>query len=135
MPDSFETPWAIAHQASLSMGFLRQESWSALPFPPPGSLTHPGIKPTSPALAGRFFTTESPGKPSFQLGRLKYRGYDLIKKINKDLTFNYDNYLSIVLDLTSGFSSLGNFFSNQGNSSYCSYLNTFPNIPENVDDL
>ena len=135
MPDSFETPWAIAHQASLSMGFLRQESWSALPFPPPGSLTHPGIKPTSPALAGRFFTTESPGKPSFQLGRLKYRGYVLIKKINKDLTFNYDNYLSIVLDLTSGFSSLGNFFFNQGNSSYCSYLNTFPNIPENVDDL
>ena len=58
-----------------------------------------------------------------------------LKKINKDLTFNYNSYLSIVLDLTSGFTSLGNFFSNQGNSSYCSYLNTFPNIPENVDDL
>ena len=59
----------------------------------------------------------------------------MIKRINKDLTFNCNNYLSVVLDLTSGFTSLGNFFSNQGNSSYCSYLNTFPNISENVDDL
>ena len=45
MSDSFETPWAIAHQASLSMGFLRQESWSALPFPTPGSLIHQGSNP------------------------------------------------------------------------------------------
>ena len=55
----------IASQASLSMGFSRQEYWTGLPFPPPGDLPHPGIKPTSPvspALAGRFFTTESPGK-------------------------------------------------------------------------
>ena len=57
--------WTVAHQASLSMGFSRQEYWTGLPFPPPGDLPHPGIKPTSPvspALAGRFFTTESPGK-------------------------------------------------------------------------
>ena len=45
------------------MGFPRQECWSGLPFPSPGDLPNPGIKPTSPALAGRFFTTESPGKP------------------------------------------------------------------------
>jgi len=45
------------------MGFLRQEYWSELPFPSPGDLPHPGIKPTFPALAGRFFTTEAPGKP------------------------------------------------------------------------
>ena len=41
---------------------LRQEYWSGLPFPSPGDLPHPGVEPTSPALAGRFFTTEPPGK-------------------------------------------------------------------------
>ena len=46
----------IAHQAPLSMGFSRQEHWSGLPFPSPGGLPDPGIKPGSPALAGRFFT-------------------------------------------------------------------------------
>ena len=43
------------HQAPLSMGFPRQECWSELPFPSPGDLPDPGIEPTSPALAGRFF--------------------------------------------------------------------------------
>ena len=42
------------------MGFPRQEYWSGLPFPPPRDLPDPGIKPTSPALAGEFFTTELP---------------------------------------------------------------------------
>ena len=49
--------------APLSMLLSRQEKWSGLPFPPPGDLPDPGIKPTIPALEGRFFTTESPGKP------------------------------------------------------------------------
>ena len=62
MSDSFDTPWTVAHQAPLSRGFPRQENRSGLPFPPPGDLANPGIKPTSPALAGRFFTTELPGK-------------------------------------------------------------------------
>ena len=53
----------VAHQAPLSMVFPREEYWSGLPFPPPGDLPKPGIKPTSPALAGRFFTTEPLGKP------------------------------------------------------------------------
>ena len=59
----FVTPGTAAHQAPLSMVFFRQEYWSGLPFPPPGDLPDPGIKPTSPVLAGRFFTTEPPGKP------------------------------------------------------------------------
>ena len=46
----FVTPWTIAHQAPLSMGFSRQEYWSGLPFPPPGGLPNPGIEPRSPAL-------------------------------------------------------------------------------------
>ena len=58
----FVTPWAIACQVPLYLGFPRQEYWHVLPFPPPGHLPDPGIEPTSPALAGRFFTTVSPGK-------------------------------------------------------------------------
>ena len=54
--------WTVACQAPLSMGFSRQEYWSGLPFPSPGDLPNPGIEPasrTSPALAGRFFTTST----------------------------------------------------------------------------
>ena len=61
----FVTPWTVACQAPLSMGFLKQEYWSGLSFPPPGDLD-PGIKPwspASPASAGGFSTTEPPGKP------------------------------------------------------------------------
>ena len=59
----FATPWTIySPPAPLSRGFSRQEYWSCLPFPSPGDLLDSGIKPASPALAGRFFTTEPPGK-------------------------------------------------------------------------
>ena len=61
--NSFATPWTVAHQAPLSMGFSRQEYWRWLPFPSPGNLPDLGIKLASPALAGRFFTIEPPGKP------------------------------------------------------------------------
>ena len=56
------TPWTIAYQAALSMGFPRQEYWSGLPFPSPGDLPNTGTELPSPALAGGFFTTEPPGK-------------------------------------------------------------------------
>jgi len=59
----FAIPWTIAHQPPLSVDFFRQEYWNGLPFPPPGDLPDPGIKPLSPASAGRFFTTEPPGTP------------------------------------------------------------------------
>ena len=63
MFDSLVTPWTVARQAPLSMGFSRQENWSGLPFPPPRDLPDPGMEPRYPALAGRFFTTEPPRKP------------------------------------------------------------------------
>ena len=50
LSNSFAAPWTVAHQAPLSMGFSRQESWSGLPFPPPGDLSDPGVEPMSPAL-------------------------------------------------------------------------------------
>ena len=61
----FGTPQTIAHQAPLSIGSSRPEYWSGLPFPSPGDLPDPGIKPVSPALAGGFLTTAPPGKPIF----------------------------------------------------------------------
>ena len=63
MPDSFTTPWTVAHQAPLSMWFPRQEYWSGLPFPSPGALPDSRTEPASPALAGGLFTSEPPGKP------------------------------------------------------------------------
>ena len=54
--------WATACRAPLSMGFSRQEYWSRLPFPSPGDLPDPGLKPTSlvsPALSGKLFTTSA----------------------------------------------------------------------------
>ena len=59
---TFVTPWTVARQAPLSVGFFRQEYWSGSPFPSPGHLLDPGIEPRSPALqadsciAGGFFT-------------------------------------------------------------------------------
>ena len=59
------TAWTVARQAPLSLGFSRQEYWNGLPFPSPRDLPNPGIGPKSPALAGRFFTTDTSGEPSF----------------------------------------------------------------------
>ena len=67
MSNSFATPWTITCQAPLFLGFSRQEYQSGLPCPPPGNLSHPGTEPASPALAGRFFTTELPGKPAYKM--------------------------------------------------------------------
>ena len=60
----FVTLWAVAHQALLSMEFSRQEYWSGLPFPSPGDLPDPGIKPGSPALQADSLPSEPQGFPS-----------------------------------------------------------------------
>ena len=59
----FVTPWTIAHQAPLSMGFSRQEDWSGFPSPPPGDLPAPGIEPRCPTLQADSLPSEPPGKP------------------------------------------------------------------------
>ena len=59
----FPTPWTVACQAPLSMGFFRQEYRSGLPCPPPGALPTPGIEPRSPALQVDSLLSEPPGKP------------------------------------------------------------------------
>jgi len=59
----FATPWTVAHQALLSMGFFRQEYWSGLLFPPPGDLPDPGIKPRSPVLKADSLPLSHQGSP------------------------------------------------------------------------
>ena len=66
----FVTPWTVALQAPLSMGWSQQDYWSGLLCPPLGDLPNPGIQsmsPAAPVLAGRFFATEPPGKPNLSL--------------------------------------------------------------------
>ena len=77
------TPWTVACQPPLSMGFSRQEYWSGLQFPSLGSLPNPGTEPKSPAssaLAHGFFTTGPPGKPlimfnSFNMAHIETQTY------------------------------------------------------------
>ena len=64
------TPWTVARQVPLSLGFPRQEYWGGLPFPSPGVLPDPGIKPqspVSPALQADSLPAEPLGKPPFTL--------------------------------------------------------------------
>jgi len=62
MSDSCD-PWTVACQAPLSMGYSKQEYWNGLPFPSPGDLPYPGIKPRSPAWQAVSLATMLPGKP------------------------------------------------------------------------
>ena len=64
--DSFVTPWTIARQATLSMGFSRQKYWSGLPFPSPGYLPNPGIKPGSPTFQADSLLSEPPSSSDIQ---------------------------------------------------------------------
>ena len=73
---SLATPWTVALQAPLSIGFSRQEYGSGLPLPSPGDLPDPGIEPMSPALQEDSLLTETPGKT---LGPLYRQIADLAK--------------------------------------------------------
>ena len=67
----FATPWTVACQFPLSMGFSRQEYWSGLTFPSSGDLPNPGIKPRSPALQTDSLPSKPPRKASVSIGPLK----------------------------------------------------------------
>ena len=75
MSDCFVTPWTIAFQASLSMGFPRQEYWSGLPFSSAGDLPDPGVKPMSPALQAYFLPLSHQGSLNSGLRISKYYAY------------------------------------------------------------
>ena len=88
----------------LSMGVARQVYWSGLPFPSPGDFYDPGIEPASPSLAGRFFTAEPPGKPTFNTGQWPKAEVDLdtIPLINRSHSYfaSCPTILSLAQDLT-----------------------------------
>ena len=94
MPNSSVIPWTVARKAPLFMGFSRQEYWSGMLLLPPGHLPNSGIRPmfpASPALAGRFFTTESQWKPKlFHLKKKKNFFYS--RRRIEDLGLANDNY-------------------------------------------
>ena len=63
----FATPWTVVYKAPLSMEFSRQEYWSGLPFPSPGDLPDPEIKPRSLALWADALPSEPPGKTVMEM--------------------------------------------------------------------
>ena len=65
------TPWTVAYQAPLSIGFSRQEHWSGVPLPSPGDLPDPGVEPGSRALQADALPSEPPGKSHLPLCKAK----------------------------------------------------------------
>ena len=95
MSSCFATPWTVAYEAPLSMGFLRQEYWSGLPFPSPGDRPDSGIDPRSPTLQEDFFLSlchqgsfATHGKLNFGLvsGISKWNFLDIAVKKNLELS-------------------------------------------------
>ena len=82
-------PWTVAHQASPSMGFSRQEYWSGLPFPSPGDLPDPGIEPGFPTLEPDSLTSEPPGKQqTFKISAKK--AFEFQEETDKSITIDRD---------------------------------------------
>ena len=96
----FAIPWTVVYQASLSMGFSRQEYWSGLPFPSPGDLPDPRIEPRSPALQADALPSEPPGKQilyqlSYQGSPSRYLPREVKNTTCKDLYINdYNTFIS-----------------------------------------
>ena len=70
----FATPWTVAHQALLSMGFSRQEHWSGLPLPSPGHPPNPGMEPGSPTLKADTLPSDPPGKSGIKAVSAAWQG-------------------------------------------------------------
>ena len=104
----FVTPWTVAHQAPLSMGFSRQEHWGGLPFPFPGDLPNPGIEPASlvsPALPAGSLPLASPGKPRSKAALRKREGqkmWETKAPLTYSITLNTKYLLSSILGYMPG---------------------------------
>ena len=97
--DPNATPWTVAHQSPVSMGFSRQEYWNGLPCPPQGDLPNPGIELRSPALQVDSLLSEPPGKPdsiySFLLKRVNDSFF--IAYINEQVIWLNSSYFRVLL--------------------------------------
>ena len=90
----FVTPWIVAHQAPLSVGFSRQEYWSGLSFPSPGDLPNSGIKPSSPALEADALTSEPHLlKKSYTKKKKKILYKDIYSELFKIETHALERYI------------------------------------------
>ena len=78
----FATPWIVDNEAPLSIGFSRQVYWSGLPFPTPGDLPDPGIKPKSSELQADSLPSDPPGKPDCMLVQCLSKLLCLTNKFN-----------------------------------------------------
>ena len=89
----FETPWTVAPQAPLSLGFPRPEYWSGLPLPPPGDLSDPGIEAASPGWQSDLLQLSHVGSPQ---GKLLVRKQVLISDLRsrEPGSFQYPEYKS-----------------------------------------
>ena len=85
----FATPWTVAHQAPLSMGFSRQEYWSGVPYPPPGDPPNPGMEARSSTLQADSLPSEPSRKPP----KNNYNYYKLLTNIHilKEVDYYIDN--------------------------------------------
>ena len=107
----FATPWTVAHQAPLSMGFSRQEYWSGLPFPSPGDLPNPGIKPRCPSLQADALTSEPPGKPTTLCGPMDHTVHGILQaRILEWVAFPFSRESSQLRDQTLVSCIVGRFF-------------------------
>ena len=104
---TLETPWTVACQAPLSMGFSRQEYWSGLPFPPPGDLPNPGTEPRFPALQADSLPTELGGKPFLSSRNSQFAVYKKWQARQKERKEHWspNSTINFLLDKT-GFSYL-----------------------------
>ena len=99
-----DIPWTAVYQAPLSMEFSRKEYWSGLPFPPPGDLIDPGIKPefsVSPALEGGYFTTETLLVVSQLLSRVWLFATPWTAALKASLTFTISQSLLKLMSIDS----------------------------------
>ena len=96
----FETPWTIAYEAPPSVGFSRQECWRGVPFPSPGDLPDPGIKPGSPALEADALTSEPPGEFSIPTDLV---GMTIQRALFRNLFFSWFGLLHALLNVISQF--------------------------------
>ena len=76
----FATPWTVAYQSPLSMGFFRQEYWSGLPFPSPGDLSSPGIEPGFPSIGGSALTSEPMKQLEITAIKIHHKNWGLSKE-------------------------------------------------------
>ena len=90
----FAIPWTVAYQAAPYMGFSRQEYWSGLPFPFPGNLPNPRIKPGSLTLQADALLSEPPGKPLVKRISLSYCITELIYVILSFFYIIYKQYVA-----------------------------------------